>query len=70
MEEAIERLMVVHNDPPNNIMQKYLYRTMANIINEGPMGERNQKPLPLCVLEGVREKFQQENGEYMGYRAN
>ena len=68
MEETIRRLGLVHEHPPNNIMRKYMYRTMSDIISGGPMGEGNRKPLPLCVLEGVRKKFLQEIGEYMGYR--
>jgi hypothetical protein len=50
------------------IRRKGIYRQMALIINDGPMGKGVRMQLPGCVVEGVRAIFPDPNAMYMGHK--
>jgi hypothetical protein len=50
------------------IRRKGIYRQMALIINDGPMGRGVRMQLPCCVVEGVRALFPDPNAMYMGHK--
>ena len=53
---------------PNNVARKKLYGE-ASYLLEGPLGSGNRKPLPPCVVAGIRAYFPSPNNEYMGYHS-
>lgn len=59
--------MTTEDLPDSNIRRKKLYRQATLMINEGPLGAGVRKPLPGCVVEGIREMFPAVI--YMGYHA-
>jgi hypothetical protein len=50
------------------IRRKGIYRQMALIINDGPMGRGVRMQLPSCVVDGVRSLFPDPNAKYMGHK--
>ena len=67
---ALDVLETIHPDPPNNIKRKMVYRAMSNIINEGGLGAGVRKPHPQCVVDENRRIHPDEDGVYMGFKAN
>ena len=53
---------------PNNVARKRLYG-QASYLLEGRLGKGNRKPLPPCVVAGIRAYFPSSTNEYMGYHS-
>ncbi len=55
--------------PSNSTRRKYLYRQMALIILDGPLGKGNRIVLPDCVKDGICSLLlEDKEGEYMGHK--
>lgn len=51
----------------NNLLRKYGYQKAVEILY-GVLGRGNRVQLPKCVVNGIRNKYPDDNGEYMGYK--
>jgi hypothetical protein len=55
--------------PSNSTRRKYLYRQLALIISDGPLGKGNRIVLPDCVKDGIRSLLPEDKkGKYMGHK--
>lgn len=53
---------------PNDVMSvNDSYKQFTHILH-GHLGKGQRKPLPGCILEGVRTLFPDEKGQYVGYK--
>ncbi|KAK3752538.1 hypothetical protein QZH41_016315 [Actinostola sp. cb2023] len=34
----------------------------------GPLGKKNRRIIPLCVVQAIRDKYPEESGEYTGFK--
>ena len=53
----------------NNKKRKAMYR-LFTYIKYGHLGKGNRIPIPICVIEKIREMFPSPDGNYMGYMSN
>ncbi|MGH7974051.1 MAG: hypothetical protein ACREBR_00895 [bacterium] len=51
---------------PNNEIRKNVYRQYT-LLKHGKLGKENRKPIPECVMDGIRDKWPSD-GKYMGFK--
>ena len=53
----------------NNKKRKAMYH-LFTYLKYGHLGKGNRIPIPICVVEKIRETFPSPDGNYMGYISN
>ena len=66
-DESEHSLLTGDDIPQANLRRKEIYRQMALIMNGGPTGKGCHLVLPICIVNGVREMFPENDKNYMGH---
>ena len=66
-EELVRHMDIMYPEVPNKEKRYHMYRHMLRKLH-GHFGKGNQKPLPPCFQQGLRDLFPSE--EYVGFREN
>ncbi len=53
----------------NNKKRKSMYR-LYTYVKYGHLGKKIRIPIPICILENIREMFPSSDGKYMGHMYN
>jgi hypothetical protein len=53
----------------NNKKCKAMY-CIFTCLKYGHLGKGNMIPIPICIIEKIREMFPSPDGNYMGYMSN
>jgi hypothetical protein len=76
-DEIISEVELMYNKDPqkgkgnieNRCIRKSAYRYYI-YLKHGLLGKGNQIQIPSCVLDRIREKWPESDGNYMGYRSS
>ena len=69
-DESEHNLVTVDDVPVASLHRKAIYRQMALTIAGGPTGKGVCIELPICVVDGVRNMFPDDDKKYMGHKDN
>ena len=66
-------LMYPANERPSDLENKTICKSayrMFTYLKHGFLGKGNRIPIGYCVIQKIREKWPEEDGNYMGYKSN